>query len=117
MQFRNQRSRLYHLAWINCPAGCHKLFYFFYKKSELLAYWRHVKLVHNFTVYYLVLISCLSNMVRTYITEANANNNIFCSYREKKNKFGNSENLGFPISPCATSLEGEFPRNRKYSCV
>ena len=52
-------------------------------------------------------------MVRTYIMEENAKINIFSSYREKKIKFGNSENLGFPMSPCATSLEGEFPRNRK----
>ena len=52
-------------------------------------------------------------MVRTYITEENVKSNIFCSYREKKIKFGNSESLGFPISPCATSLEGEFPRNGK----
>ena len=64
-------------------------------------------------VSYLALISCLSDMVMTYITEENANINIFCSYREKKRKFGNSESLGFPISPCATSLEGEFPKNIK----
>ena len=52
-------------------------------------------------------------MVRIYITKENAKINIFCSYREKKIKFGNSESLGFPISPCATSLVGEFHRNRK----
>ena len=69
-------------------------------------------------VYHLVFTSCLSDMVRTYITEENAKINIFCSYREKKIKFGNSEGLGSPISPCATSLEGEFPRNRKeFLCV
>ena len=57
-------------------------------------------------------------MVKTYITEENAQINIFCSYRQKKIKFGNSESLGFPISPCATSLEGEFPRNKKeFLCV
>ena len=57
-------------------------------------------------------------MVRTYITKENLKINIFCSYRAKKNKFGNSESLGFPISPCATSLEVEFPRNRKeFLCV
>ena len=57
-------------------------------------------------------------MVRTSITEENVRINIFCSYREKKIKFGNSESLGFPISTCATSLEGEFPRNRKeFLCV
>ena len=71
------------------------------------------KLAHNFMVSYLLLISCLSDMVRTYITEENAKINIFCSYREKKIKYGNCENLGFPISPCASSLEGEFPRNRE----
>ena len=76
------------------------------------------KLAHNFMVSYLVLISCLSDMVRTYITEENAKINISCSYREKKRKFGNSESLGFPIGPCATSLEREFPRNRKeFLCV
>ena len=52
-------------------------------------------------------------MVRTYITEENAKSNIFRSYWKKKIKFGNSESFGFPISPCATSLEGEFTRNRK----
>ena len=55
-------------------------------------------------------------MVSTYITEEKIKT--FCSYREKKIKFGNSESLGFSISPCATSLEGEFPRNRKeFLCV
>ena len=49
--------------------------------------------------------------------EENAKINIFCSYREKKIKFGNSESLGFPISHCATSLEGEFPRNKGFLCV
>ena len=52
-------------------------------------------------------------MIRTYITEENLKINIFCSYREKKIKFVTSESLGFPISLCATSLEGDFPRNRK----
>ena len=33
--------------------------------------------------------------------------------KRKSRKFGNSEILGFPISPCAMSLEGEFPGNRK----
>ena len=57
-------------------------------------------------------------MVRTYITKEIAKFNKYCSYREKKIKFGNSESLGFPISPCATSLEREFPRNRKeFLCV
>ena len=57
-------------------------------------------------------------MVSTYITEENANINMFCSYREKKIKFGNSESLGFLISPCAMSLEREFPRHRKeFLCV
>ena len=55
-------------------------------------------------------------MIKTYITEEMANINIF--WREKKIKFGNSESFGFPISPCAMSLEGEFPRNRKeFLCV
>ena len=75
------------------------------------------KLAHNFMVSYLVLISRLSDMVRTYITEENAKINIFSSYREKEIKFGNSENLGFPISPCATSLEGGFPKIEWNSCV
>ena len=73
------------------------------------------KLAHTFMVSYLVVILCLSDMhmVRTYITKENAKINKFCSYREKKIKFGNSESFSFPISPCATSLEREFPRNRK----
>ena len=62
------------------------------------------KLAHNFIISNLVLISCLSDMVRTYITKDIAKFNKYCSYREKKIKFGNSESLGFPISPCATSL-------------
>ena len=45
--------------------------------------------------------------------EENAKINICCSYMEKKIKFGNSESLVFPISPCATSLEREFPINEK----
>ena len=56
-------------------------------------------------------------MVRTYITEENLKINTFYSYRGKKIKFGNSESLGFRISPCAPSLEGEFPRNREFLCV
>ena len=69
-------------------------------------------------VSYLVLISCLSDMVRIYITKEIAKINEYCSYRGKKIKVGNSESWGFPISPCATSLEGEFPRNRKeFLCV
>ena len=64
-------------------------------------------------VSYFLLNSCLSDMVRTHITEENAYFNIFCSYREKKIKLGNSESLGFPVSSCATSLEGEFRRNKK----
>ena len=76
------------------------------------------KLAHNFMVCYLVLISCLSDMVRTYITEENLKINIFCSYRGMKIKFGNSDSLGYTISPCAMSLEGEFPRIRKeFLCV
>ena len=39
------------------------------------------KLAHNFMVsyFYLVLISCLTGMARTYITEENAKINICCS--------------------------------------
>ena len=66
------------------------------------------KLTDNFMVSYLVLISCLSDMVRTYITEENAKLNIFCSYREKKIKFGNYESLGFPISLCYV-IRGGIP--------
>ena len=66
----------------------------------------------------LLLFSCLKDMVRPHIMEQNAKIKIFCSYNEKQIKFGNSESFGFPISPCATSLEGEFPKNRKgFLCV
>ena len=61
----------------------------------------------------LVLILYLSDTVKTYIKEENAEINIFCIYMEKKIKFKNSESLSFPISPCSMSLEGEFHRNRK----
>ena len=41
------------------------------------------KLAHNVMVSYLVLLSCLSDTARTYITEENAKINTFCSYRGK----------------------------------
>ena len=66
------------------------------------------KLAHNFMVSYLVLISCLSDMVRTYITRENAKINIFCSYREKKNKSGNSE-FGFPNQSLCYFIKGGIP--------
>ena len=31
------------------------------------------------------------------------------AYREKQTKSGNPINVGFPISPLVTSLDGEFP--------
>ena len=37
------------------------------------------KLAHNFMVSCLVLISCLGDMIRTYLTEEMAKINIFCS--------------------------------------
>ena len=42
---------------------------------------------------------------------------LFCSYRAKKIKFGNSESLGLPISPCAMSLEGNSLEIEEDSCV
>ena len=57
---------------------------------------------------YLVLISRLSDMVRTFIIDENAKHDIIHIYREKKFYFQDTYILGFPISPCATSLEGEF---------
>ena len=53
-------------------------------------WWNIGKLAHNIMVSYLVLISHLLDMVRTYITEENAKINIFCSYRGEKIKSGNS---------------------------
>ena len=47
------------------------------------------KLAHNFMVSYLVLISCISDMVRTVITEKNAKIDVIHIYREKKIKFRN----------------------------
>ena len=41
------------------------------------------KPAHNFMVSYLVLISCLSDMLRPYITKENAKINIFCRYKKK----------------------------------
>ena len=46
------------------------------------------KLASNFMLFYLMLISCLSDMVSTYIMEENAKINICCSYREKKSNLG-----------------------------
>ena len=53
------------------------------------------KLAHNFMVFYLVMIPCLLNMARTYITEENIKFNIFCICMEKKIKFRNSYSLDF----------------------
>ena len=48
----------------------------------------------------------------------NAKINIICIYRERKFNFTNSYILGFPISLCAMSLEGELPKNEKgFLCV
>ena len=52
-------------------------------------------------------------MVRTFIIDKNAKIDIIHIYRQKKIKFKNTNILGFPISPCATSLEGEFPEITK----
>ena len=60
------------------------------------------KLAHNFIISYLVLISCLSYMVRTFIIDQNAKIDIIHIYREKKIKFQNPNILGF----FTTSLEG-----------
>ena len=35
-------------------------------------------------------------------------NNITHVYREKKTKSGNPINVGFPLTPLVTSLDGEF---------
>ena len=67
------------------------------------------KLAHNFMISYLVLISPLSDMVRTFIVDKNAKIDFIHIYREKKILFQDPCILGFPNSPCATSLEGEFP--------
>ena len=48
-------------------------------------------------------------MVRTFIVDKNAKIDFIYIYREKKIEFQDPCILGFPISPCATSLEGEFP--------
>ena len=45
------------------------------------------KLAHKFMISNLVLISCLSDKVRTMVTEKKANINIICIYREKKLTF------------------------------
>ena len=39
----------------------------------------------------------------------NEKNDLIHAYREKKTKSGNPINVGFPISPLVTSLDGEFP--------
>ena len=58
-------------------------------------------------------------MVRTFITEKNAKIDVIHIYREKKkSNLGTFIFLGFQISPCATSLEGEFPENKQgFPCV
>ena len=55
-------------------------------------------------------------MVRTFIRDRNAKINIIGIYKEKKIESENS--WSFPISPCATSLEGIFPESKKgFLCV
>ena len=71
------------------------------------------KLAHNFMISFLVLISRLSDMVRTFIIETKAKIDIIHIYRDKNFLFQDPCILGFPISPCATSLEGEFPGTTK----
>ena len=71
------------------------------------------KLAHNSMTFYLVFISCLLDMTKKFTKEKNTKYNLICFYRGKKNKFGNPFVLGFPISPLATSLKGEFPLNKK----
>ena len=67
------------------------------------------KLAHSFMISFLVLISRLSDMVRTFIIDTNAKIDITHIYRDNKFLFQDPCILGFPISPCATSLDGEFP--------
>ena len=64
------------------------------------------KRAHNFTISYLLLIPCLLDRAKTLVTENNANIGMICIYRGKEILFGDPNILGFPISPCATSLEG-----------
>ena len=89
-----------------------------YQVRSVSSVWqRQGKLAHNFMVSYSGSVSCLSDMVRTYITGKNAKINIFCIYREKKIKFGNSESLGFPIRPYARLWRGNSLEIEKDSCV
>ena len=53
------------------------------------------KLAHNSMMSYLVSISCLSHMVRTFITEKNAKIDVIHIDREKKFNFRNLYILGF----------------------
>ena len=62
---------------------------------------------------FLVLIQCLSDMVRTFIIDTNAKIDIIHIYRDRKFFFQDPCILGFLISPCAMSLEGEFPEITK----
>ena len=45
-------------------------------------------------------------------------NDVTLVYRLKKTKSGDPFNVGFPIRPCVTSLDGEFPQRRTWnSCA
>ena len=60
-----------------------------WKSSHKEPYDLKGKLALKFMVSYLVLISCISDMARIFITETNANIEVIYIYREKKNKFRN----------------------------
>ena len=58
-------------------------------------------------------ISYLLCIIKKSTTEKMCEKIYFCSYRVMKIKFWIPYILGFPISPLATSLKGEFPLNEK----
>ena len=57
-------------------------------------------------------------MDKRLIADKIGKNDVTHAYREKKTKSGNTINVGFPISPLVTSLDGEFPYREKWnSCA
>ena len=62
---------------------------------------------------FLVLISRLSDMVRTYIIDTNAKIDIIQIYRDKKLLFQDPRILGFPNQSLCYVIRGGIPWNYK----
>ena len=72
------------------------------------------KLAHNFMVSYLVLISCLTDMVRTFVTDTNTQIAIILLYLQGKEKnIPEPLDFGFPNQSLCYVIRGGIPWNYK----